>query len=80
MPLLPDDAALAELESLLEELEVEALEVEVLDELLESLWAQAGRLKLIEIAVMVNAAKAKAGMLTVRPINLLFICNWSYVL
>jgi hypothetical protein len=71
---------LSALESLLDELEVEALEVELLDELLESLWAQAGRLKLIEIAVMANAAKATVGILSARPINLLFICNWSYVL
>lgn len=63
------------LESLLDELEVEAV-----DELLESLWAQAGRLKLIEIAVIANVAKATAGMRSARPINLLFICNWSYVL
>jgi hypothetical protein len=56
------------------------LEVELVAELLESLWAQAGRLKLIEIAVMASAVKATTGMLTARLINLLFICNWSYVL
>jgi hypothetical protein len=66
---------LSALEALLGE-----LEVEVVDELLESLWAQAGRLKLIEIAVMANVAKATAGMRSACPINLLFICNWSYVL
>jgi hypothetical protein len=56
------------------------LEVELVDELLESLWAKAGRLKLIEIAVMANAVNATAGMRSARLINLLFICNWSYVL
>lgn len=66
---------MSELESLVDE-----LEVELVDELLESLWAQAGRLKLIEIAVMASAVKATTGMLTARLINLLFICNWSYVL